>query len=61
MNDIQRLESITEANVLDLVGNKKILWLMKRIILDQEERIRDLEFEVADLNGKVEHDTITLK
>ena len=61
MNDIQRLESIAEANVLDLVGNKKILWLMKRIILDQEERIRNLEFEVADLNGKVEHDGVTLK
>lgn len=36
---INRLKEIKEASVTDLVGGKNLVWLMKKIILEQNERI----------------------
>lgn len=53
---INRLKEIKEASVIDLVGGKNLVWLMKKIILEQNERIEQLEFKVAELRGEVESD-----
>jgi hypothetical protein len=51
---INRLEAIKEASVTDLVGGENLVWLMKKIILEQNERIEQLELKVAELRGEVE-------
>ena len=53
---INRLKAIKEASVTDLVGGENLVWLMKKIILEQNERIEQLEFKVAELRGEVESD-----
>ena len=56
MNDMQKLEEIKACNVFDLIGGKRLIWLMKRIILNQEKRIAELEFDLAEREGLVEKD-----
>ena len=53
---VKELKKIDEASVMDLVGGKKIFWVMKKIILDQQKRLDELEFLVAELRGEVEPD-----
>lgn len=53
---INRLKGIKEASVTDLVGGENLVWLMKKIILEQNERIEQLKFKVAQLRGDVESD-----
>jgi uncharacterized protein YbcI len=53
---INRLKEIKEASVTDLVGGENLVWLMKKIIIEQNERIEQLEFKVAELRGEVEED-----
>jgi Cft2 family RNA processing exonuclease len=53
---INRLKEIKEASVTDLVGGENLVWLMKKIIIEQNERIEQLELKVAELRGEVEED-----
>lgn len=53
---INRLKAIKEASVTHLVGGKNLVWLMKKIILEQNERIEQLELKVPELRGEVEPD-----
>jgi hypothetical protein len=53
---INCLRAIKEASVTDLVGGENLVWLMKKIILEQNERIEQLELKVAELRGEVEPD-----
>jgi len=53
---IDRLKEIKEASVTDLVGGENLVWLMKKIIIEQNERIEQLEFKVAELRDEVEED-----
>lgn len=53
---INRLRAIKEASVTDLVGGENLIWLMKKIILEQNERIEQLELKVTELRGEVESD-----
>lgn len=55
-NKINRLKRIKEASVTDLVGGENLVWLMKKIIIEQDERIGELEFKVAEIRGEVEED-----
>jgi len=54
MTKLKRLKEIKEASALDLVGGKNLIWLMKKIIIEQDERIEQLELKVAELRGEVE-------
>jgi hypothetical protein len=42
---INRLEAIKEASVADLVGGENLVWLMKKIILEQNERNLCINFD----------------
>ncbi len=53
---INRLKEIKEASVADLVDGENLVWLMKKIIIEQNERIEQLEFKVSELRGEVEED-----
>lgn len=53
---INRLKEIKGASITDLVGGKNLVWLMKNIIIEQNERIEQLELKVAELRGEVEGD-----
>ena len=55
-SEINLLKEIKEASVTDLVGGKNLVWLMKKIIIKQNERIEQLEFKVAEMRGEVEED-----
>ena len=46
---IVRLKKIKEANLLDLVGGKRLVWLMKKAIIEQDKRIEKLEQDLLDL------------
>ena len=51
---IEQLKLIKNASITDLVSGENIIWLMKNIIIEQEERIARLEFKVSQLYGEVE-------
>ena len=53
---IEQLKLIKNASITDLVSGENIIWLMKNIIIEQEERIARLEFKVSQLYGEVEED-----
>ena len=46
---IVRLKKIKEASLLDLVDGKRLVWLMKRVIIEQDKRIEKLEQDLLDL------------
>lgn len=50
---INRLKGIREASVTDLLDGENMVWLMKKIIIEQEERIVRLEVKVAEMRGEV--------
>jgi len=50
---IDKLKSIKRASLNDFVEGKGLFWLMKRIIIEQDERISELEFKIANLHRKV--------
>jgi hypothetical protein len=48
-NDIRKLELVNQISIKDFIGlngSEGVFWLMKRIITDQEERIKKLELEI---------------
>ena len=51
---LKELKEIDEAGVMDLIGGKGLVWIMKGLIIAQDERISQLEFLVAELRGEVE-------
>lgn len=51
---LKELKEIDEAGVMDLIGGKGLVWIMKGLIIAQDERISKLEFLVAELRGEVE-------
>ena len=53
---IEQLKLIKNASITDLVSGENIIWLMKNIIIEQEERIARLEFKVSQVYGEVEED-----
>jgi len=53
---VKELKKIDEASALDMTGGKGMIWIMKKIILDQQKRLNELEFYVAELKGEVEPD-----
>lgn len=53
---IEQLKLIKNASITDLVSGENIIWLMKNIIIEQEERIARLEFKVSQLYGEIEED-----
>ena len=57
-SDIKNLEKIKTAAAIDFTGphGSGIFWILKRIILQQEKRILDLEFKVTEIRGEVEND-----
>ena len=51
---VKELEETNQASISDLVGGERLFWKMKKIILNQQERLNKLEFLVAELRGEVE-------
>jgi len=51
---IDRLKTIKEASAIDFHSGKRLFWLMKKILIEQDERINELEFKIAELRGEVE-------
>ena len=45
-----------EASAIDLTKGKGLFWILKRIIIQQDERISDLELKLAEALGEVEED-----
>ena len=51
---LKKLKNIKSVSVKDLTGGVGLVWIMKKIILNQEERIDELEYKIAELMGEVE-------
>lgn len=56
VNKIDRLKSFKEISNIDFAKGEQLFWLIKNILLTQEERINELEFQIAQLKGQVEND-----
>ena len=53
---IEILNNVQIASIEDFVHGQGFFWLMKKIILDQEQRIFELEIKVAKLRNEIEPD-----
>jgi len=52
--DIEKLKEVKDIKSSKSIIGYGLIWLIKKIILDHDKRISDLEVEVARLNGEVE-------
>jgi len=53
---IQKLKQIDQASLKDLVKGKNLVWYMKKSIIELHEKIKELDFKIAELRGEVEED-----
>jgi len=54
VSKIDQLKRIKEASLKDLLEGQNFVWLMKKIIIEQNDRINSLEFKVARTRDEVE-------
>jgi len=52
--DIEKLKEVKDIKSSKSIIGYGLIWLIKKIILDHDKRISDLEVEVARLKGEVE-------
>lgn len=56
ISTINQLKNVTSLSMRDFAGGQRIFWILKKIILDQEDRIKELEYKIAELKGEVQPD-----
>jgi len=54
MTDIENLENCDDISLQTF--KEKYFWIMRKLIISQQEQINKLEYEVAEFMGKVEYD-----
>jgi len=51
---IHRLKEIKGVSLKDFASGHGLFWIIKNILIEQDNRINDLEYNLAELRGEVE-------